>query len=78
MSKYILLLGEHYYPQGWDDFKGVYDTVEEAIAASQKIESYFSDYNEVCDWGEIISTETWRVVMEAHASDDYKTLIWEE
>ncbi len=30
MSGFILLMGTDYYPQGWKDFKGKFDTIEQA------------------------------------------------
>ena len=34
MKRYALFTGDDYYPRGgWDDFKGSFDTVEDALAA---------------------------------------------
>lgn len=37
MKRYALFSGDAYYPAGgWDDFRGSFDTLDEAVAAAQK------------------------------------------
>ncbi len=31
MKRYVLLVGDAYYPSAWDDYAGQYDTLEDAI-----------------------------------------------
>lgn len=40
MKRYALFSGDYYYPNGgWDDFKGTFDTINEALAA-HTVEEY--------------------------------------
>jgi hypothetical protein len=49
MKKYLLFLGDCYYPGGgWNDFKGSFDTIEEAWAAVPPD----------TDWWHIVDSET--------------------
>jgi hypothetical protein len=48
MKRYLMFAGSHYYPcGGWEDFKGCYDTVEEAEAAARA---------EKEDWTQVVDT----------------------
>lgn len=49
MNKYILLVGNVYYPSGWDDFKGYFESVEDA---KNWVEDNEND--ECYRWAEII------------------------
>jgi hypothetical protein len=53
MKKFVLFAGSHHYPSGgWEDFRGDFKTVAEAIAASSvKWDGYI---NGVCDWYQIV------------------------
>lgn len=54
---YLLFSGDSYYPTGgWNDFKGNYKTLEEAINSA----------NDKKDWWHIVSTETWEIVMDKY------------
>lgn len=64
---FILLVGNRYYPDGWADFKGVFQTEEDAM---QKASSLLTDSDR---WCEIISTTTWSVVLRGDA--EYFSLI---
>lgn len=56
MKRYLLFTGYDYYPDGgWSDFKESFDSLEEAIAASQKSPYY-------CDWNQVVDTETMEIV----------------
>ena len=59
MSKYILLLGSYYYPSGWDDFRGVFDSGGSARGWLDELNP--EDFYDA-GWFEIISTESWKVV----------------
>jgi hypothetical protein len=56
-NKYILLAGRDYYPARWDDFWGVFDSVEEAEKTALGTKQ---------DWYQIISTESWGVVKQGY------------
>jgi hypothetical protein len=52
MKRYILFSGDYYYPSGgWNDAKGDFDTIEEAIRVGSR-----------ADWFHVIDTETWSEV----------------
>jgi hypothetical protein len=54
---YLLFCGDSYYPTGgWNDFKGSYKTLEEAINSS----------NDDNDWWHVVSTETWEIMMDKY------------
>ena len=55
-KRYLLFYGDAYYPSGgWDDFKGYFDTVEEALKEVSK--GSFKP-----DWYQIVDDETGREV----------------
>lgn len=50
MKRYLLFAGDVYYPVGgWDDFRGAYDTIEEAQSASLA-------YRDTYEWFHIVDT----------------------
>lgn len=51
MKRYLLFVFQFYYPNGgWDDFKGSFDTVEEAVKeAKMLIEEQHQDGYHVVD-----------------------------
>ena len=50
MKRFLLFSGSNYYPRGgWSDFRGSYDTCEEALAAPR---------SESVDWWQVVDTET--------------------
>lgn len=50
MKRYLLFVGEYYYPAGgWDDFSASFDTIDEAKAAAP---------NNSVDWWHVIDTKT--------------------
>ena len=52
VKRYLLFYGEAYYPiGGWNDYKGSFDTIEEAKALMEK-----SEWKP--DWYDIVDTET--------------------
>lgn len=55
MKRYIVFSGYTYYPAGgWGDFKGSYDTIEEARKCATKQKSD--------DWWQIVDATTSRIV----------------
>ncbi len=51
MNKYLLFLGDDYYPSGgWDDFVGSFDSLHEAV---ERIKSEDSHYK----WAHIVFDE---------------------
>ena len=58
MKRYILFIGDYYYPNRWGDFVGDFDTIEEARvkAYSEKDNEYHQ--NGYGQWYQIIDTET--------------------
>lgn len=70
MKRYILLAGETYYPAGWGDFAGDFDTIKEA-------KDFFSEMykkNRHVDWGEIVDTETKLLAESTYMHDQIR---WE-
>ena len=60
MKRFLLFAGEEYYPSGgWYDFRGAFDTVEEAKLAVFKLRGCENGY-----WSQIIDTETMKEVDE--------------
>lgn len=52
LKRYLVFACDSYYPAGgWDDFKGSYDTLDEAKAAALEAEK-------VHDWSDIVDCET--------------------
>lgn len=45
MKRYLLLVGDSYYPAGWDDWAGSFDTIEEAKAKAETIKKASFAYN---------------------------------
>lgn len=55
MKRYLVFAGETYYPLGgWDDLRGRFDTVEDAVVA---VTGKF-------DWWQVVDIETGEVVKE--------------
>lgn len=57
IKRYALFAGEDYYPAGgWKDFRGSYDTREEAEAAMQSLALDFLEWFQIVDLqtGELI------------------------
>lgn len=55
MERYALFAGSFYYPSGgWNDFKGTYHTVQEAV---DYIEAY-ANSDEEYDWYHVIDLAT--------------------
>ena len=51
-KRYILFAGDQYYPGGgMEDFRGTFDTVEEARAAAGRGRSRY-------DWAQVVDRET--------------------
>ena len=68
-KRYILLVGGAYYPQGWNDFRGSFDSIEDAktYAHSFNDDGYLSQYYK---WAEIIDKETLKVVASCSSFED--------
>lgn len=64
MKAYILFAGQRYYPQGgMDDYKGSFDSVDDAITAVEKNNKQYDDYwNDVEGAEHTIRWEWWHVV----------------
>lgn len=62
MKKYLLIVGENYYPcSGTDDWIGCFETYEEALSQFKQDGEYgFIWYNgKRYDWYDIINLEEW-------------------
>lgn len=60
MAEFLVFCGNEYYPNGgWNDYKGGFDSIEEAIEFCEKIMK-----DEHFDWGQVVqqgaSNEFWR------------------
>lgn len=66
MKRYLLFFGMDYYPAGgWSDFKGDFDTIEEADARFQQFEKSSSSLNG--RWYQIIDTTNKLIVRELNS-----------
>ena len=64
MKKYLLFVGEHYYPSGgFDDFFGSYDSIEFAI-------QIITDNFKHIDWYHIVNTDTMEIVIDTRNNED--------
>lgn len=60
-KKYLLFAGEYYYPSGgFNDFKGSFDTMEDA-------QSNIQDWH---DWYHIVDSESLEIVKDCSKDDD--------
>ena len=55
MKRYLVFCGEDYYPCRWDDYRGSFDTLEDALDAAMMRHS---------DWYQIVDRDTESVVKE--------------
>lgn len=62
MKRYILLIGDHYYPSRWDDFRGSYDSVEDALRGVNQFKQYGNRFDVSTQWFQIIDGTTGKVV----------------
>ena len=68
-KRYILLVGSIYYPQGWDDFRGSFDSIEDAKTYAHAFNDddiISQDYK----WAEVIDKETLKVVASCYSFED--------
>lgn len=65
MPRYLLFGGDQYYPNGgWDDFKGAFETVEDAWHA-----------HEGWDWWHIVDTVSGEIVEDSQAKRGRRTAL---
>lgn len=63
MKRFLMFAGSNYYPAGgWDDFRGAFDTSEEAFAEARW------RFNMDFEWFHVVDTETMKEVEEPTAS----------
>lgn len=56
--KYLVFAYDNYYPSGgWNDFRGVFDTLEEAQALKTKLNFYDYHYIVTYDGQQFVSLE---------------------
>lgn len=64
VKRYILLAGDNYYPSGWGDFQGAFDSLEEAKNKGESLTTSppgkFT--SPPSDWYEVIDLTTMPVV----------------
>lgn len=60
LKRYLLFAGSQYYPSGgWDDLKGSFDTLEEAVAAGDHVDDLsIRDH----DWFQVVDSMTGEIV----------------
>lgn len=62
MKPYLLFMGSRYYPNGgWEDFKGSYDSLEEALFEQKRlveINEHTYPWWQIIRDGEFIANET--------------------
>lgn len=57
MKRFIVLAGDNFYPNGWSDYRGSYDSLEEAVCLAK---SYLE--SESASWYEVVDSTTAEVV----------------
>jgi hypothetical protein len=65
MKKYLLFVGDNYYPKGgMDDFAGIFDTVEDAMEKGEEGTPYKdgSGYS-FNDWYHIVEHDTMNLIL---------------
>lgn len=56
MGRYLLFAGDEYYPAGgWQDYRGRYNSLNEAIKAAGKL---------TWDWWQIVNLDTGKIILE--------------
>jgi len=56
MGRYLLFAGDEYYPAGgWQDYRGRFNSLNEAIKAAAKL---------TWDWWQIVNLETGKIILE--------------
>jgi hypothetical protein len=64
MGRYLLFAGDEYYPSGgWQDYKGRFDSVKEALKAAASGTKNL-DFQGTWDWWQIVDLATGKMVME--------------
>ena len=72
MKPYLLFYGSCYYAcGGWADFKGEFDTIEEAHAAFVSADDDCMD--STCQWSQIVCTKTKAIVVRFNREYCYKS-----
>lgn len=62
MKKYLLFIGSTYYPSGGvEDFKGDFDSIEEAEKAAKNDKDWISGIH---SWYQIVEYKTMKIVKE--------------
>ena len=67
MKRYILLIGDDYYPSRWDDFRGSYDSIDDALRGVRQFKGdsgsgFESEFDPSTQWYQIIDGTTGKVV----------------
>ena len=56
MGRYLLFAGDEYYPAGgWQDYRGRFNSLNEAIKAAAKL---------TWGWWQIVNLETGKIILE--------------
>lgn len=64
MGRYLLFAGDEYYPAGgWQDYKGRFDSVKEALKAAAGGTRNL-DFQGTWDWWQIVDLATGKMVAE--------------
>ena len=60
-GRYILLAGTHHTARGWEDFRGTFNTVEEAKSFAEKgVQDVFLENQ----WAQVIDKDNMKLVCE--------------
>ena len=62
--KFLLFIGEYYYPNRWDDFKGEFNSKESAWKYAKYIAIRLGSQRADDWWYQVVSTESWKVISE--------------
>ena len=74
INRYIVLVGEYYYPSGWNDFVGSADTVEDAIKLAKnkiKVKKTADGYMKLYPESNRFETDGWCEIIDL---SDYSRL----
>jgi len=63
MKSYILLTGDDYYPNRWDDYRGVFESIDKALLQVVK--------SDADNWYQVIDLTTMKVVVDSDWNDDF-------
>lgn len=68
MEKFLLFIGDDYYPDRWNNFRGAFDSLQEAWEQAKGGALTVGSRSADDMWYQIISTKSWDVVNQGGLS----------